>query len=66
MIADEQRAQAIGVSGVPFFVLAEKYAISGGQSPDYFLRALDTIWNEAHPQANEADGGSCAPDGCAL
>lgn len=66
VIADEQRAQAISVSGVPFFVLAEKYAISGGQSPDYFLRALETIWNEAQPQPGAADDASCTADGCAI
>ena len=39
-IADAQR---IGVSGVPFFVVEGKYAISGAQSVDVFTNALRQI-----------------------
>ncbi|HEY5406591.1 MAG TPA: DsbA family oxidoreductase [Ginsengibacter sp.] len=38
---DEMQAQSIGVRGVPFFVLNDKYAVSGAQSPDTFLEALN-------------------------
>nr|WP_315152494.1 DsbA family oxidoreductase [uncultured Flavobacterium sp.] len=40
---DQQEAQAIGVQGVPFFVLNTKYAISGAQYPETFLDALKQI-----------------------
>ncbi|WP_220475450.1 DsbA family oxidoreductase [Sphingomonas cavernae] len=66
VIADEQRAQAIGVSGVPFFVLGDKYAISGGQSPEYFLHALETLWREGEPERQAQASQACASDGCAL
>jgi len=38
--ADVQRAHQIGVTGVPFFVLNNKYAVSGAQSKDVFRQAL--------------------------
>ncbi len=44
--ADEYEAQQIGVGGVPFFVLEDKYAVSGAQSSDHFLGALQQAWNE--------------------
>lgn len=44
--ADLQQARQIGISGVPFFVFAGKYAISGAQPVEAFLQALETSWNE--------------------
>lgn len=41
---DEQEAHAIGVSGIPFFVFNDRYAVSGAQSPDIFLQALQQSW----------------------
>jgi protein disulfide-isomerase len=41
---DESQAHAIGVRGVPFFVFNGKYAVSGAQSPDAFLQALQQSW----------------------
>ncbi|MBK7286585.1 MAG: DsbA family protein [Flavobacteriales bacterium] len=43
--ADEYEAQQIGVGGVPFFVLDDKYAVSGAQSSDHFLGALQQAWS---------------------
>ena len=37
---DEQTAQKIGIKGVPFFVFNEKLAVSGAQSPETFLGAM--------------------------
>lgn len=45
---DETRARSIGIRGVPFFILADKYAISGAQAPEAFLQALETVWKESH------------------
>ena len=39
--ADIQKAKDIGVQGVPFFVLEGKYAISGAQSVEVFVGALE-------------------------
>ncbi|RBM19475.1 DsbA family protein [Streptomyces sp. PT12] len=44
--ADLQRARDMGISGVPFFVFAGKYAVSGAQSVEAFGQALETSWNE--------------------
>ncbi len=43
---DEKRAARIGVNGVPFFVLDNKYAISGAQDPETFLEALRSSFAE--------------------
>jgi predicted DsbA family dithiol-disulfide isomerase len=61
---DEAMAQSIGVNGVPFFVLNNKYAVSGAQAPDTFLEALQQTWKETvtenEPNATDA---SCSVDG---
>lgn len=43
---DEKTAQNIGISGVPFFVINHKLGISGAQSPDTFLDALNKAEEE--------------------
>jgi predicted DsbA family dithiol-disulfide isomerase len=44
--ADIQQARQYGIQGVPFFVFAGKYAVSGAQPVEAFLQALDTSWTE--------------------
>jgi predicted DsbA family dithiol-disulfide isomerase len=44
--ADERRAQLLGVNGVPFFAIDERYGISGAQSSDLILSALEQAWSE--------------------
>lgn len=44
--ADIQQARQLGITGVPFFVFAGKYAVSGAQPVEAFLQALQTSWNE--------------------
>ena len=46
VIKDIQRAQQIGVQGVPFFVLNEKFALSGAQPTDTFKQALQKVQSE--------------------
>lgn len=51
--ADEVRtdiyeAHQIGVRGVPYFVLNDKYAISGAQPSELFLQALNQVWAETN------------------
>lgn len=75
--ADEVRqdfadARAIGVTGVPFFVIDRKYGISGAQPADVFSQALEQAWQEANPLTMVAaapdgsDAEVCGPDGCAI
>jgi len=63
---DETQAQSIGINGVPFFVLNDKYAVSGAQSPDVFLQALNQARNEFEQEKQPliiTEGESCAVDG---
>ncbi|SES92641.1 protein disulfide-isomerase [Salinibacillus kushneri] len=43
---DEQMAQQMGASGVPFFVINRKYSLSGAQPLDTFKEALEKVWKE--------------------
>ncbi len=46
-VRDDQRlAQQYGIQGVPFFLINQKYAISGAQSPETFAGALQKVWEE--------------------
>ena len=40
--ADIQLAQQFGVRGVPFFVFDRKYAVSGAQEMETFLKTMET------------------------
>ena len=66
---DEALAQQIGVRGVPFFVLNNKYTISGAQAPETFLGALEKVWAEENAQPilqdlSENPDAACTDDGC--
>jgi predicted DsbA family dithiol-disulfide isomerase len=43
---DEQQAHAYGLSGVPAFVIDEKYLVSGAQGVDALAQALQQAWAE--------------------
>jgi len=63
---DEMEARNIGVSGVPFFVFEDKYAVSGAQSSEAFLQNLEKSWEEylrKNPKLEISEGDSCATDG---
>lgn len=40
---DEKTAQDLGITGVPFFVFDQKFAVSGAQTPEIFLGALKKV-----------------------
>jgi predicted DsbA family dithiol-disulfide isomerase len=62
---DEAMASELGISGVPFYVLGGKYAVSGAQPAELFFQALTQAWEETAkgPEALDA-GAACGPDGC--
>jgi predicted DsbA family dithiol-disulfide isomerase len=65
--ADVEQAQAYGASGVPFFVVDEKYGVSGAQPKEVFSQVLERAWSESHPRIEVlATGEECGPDGCAV
>ena len=43
---DMQLAAQLGINAVPFFVINDKYGISGAQQPELFLEALEKTWEE--------------------
>jgi predicted DsbA family dithiol-disulfide isomerase len=75
VVADITAASALGISGVPFFVLDDKYGVSGAQPTELFTQALEQAWRESHPlvmlqpvatgiATDATDAGVCGPDGC--
>ncbi|WP_078410563.1 DsbA family oxidoreductase [Priestia abyssalis] len=68
---EEAQAQQIGVQGVPFFVLNNKYAISGAQPSEVFAGALQKVWEEENEKPalqslspTNDQGAVCTEDGC--
>ena len=66
---DQEEANAIGVQGVPFFVLDNKYAISGAQPATAFLETLEKVWQEGKFESkvtlvNTTTENSCDINGC--
>jgi predicted DsbA family dithiol-disulfide isomerase len=41
---DERRAQLLGINGVPFFAIDDRYGVSGAQPADLLLSALEQAW----------------------
>ena len=66
MQADIDRAHAFGATGVPFFVVDEKYGVSGAQPTEVFDQVLRRAWAERTPSLQVvASEDVCGPDGCA-
>jgi predicted DsbA family dithiol-disulfide isomerase len=68
---DESLAQQYGVRGVPYFVINQKYAISGAQPTETFIGALQKIWDEESPRPMLQDLStdedvSCVDGNCAI
>ena len=64
---DQAEARALGICGVPCFVIARTYGISGAQPAEHLLQALRQAWSESHPLVPVgagAEGPVCGPDGC--
>jgi predicted DsbA family dithiol-disulfide isomerase len=62
---DEAQAAKLGITGVPFFVIGGRYAISGAQPASVLLGALEKAWSEASlAPVVYADGAACGPEGC--
>lgn len=68
--ADERRAHSLGITGVPFFVIDEKYGVSGAQPTALLSDVLEQAWTESHPLimagGTEQEAGSCEGDTCAI
>lgn len=66
--AEQDEARALGISGVPFFVVDRRYGVSGAQPAEALLQVLQQAWAEAHPlqMVTTTEGTACGPDGCAI
>jgi len=51
--AQAQEAADKGISGVPTYVFAQKYAVSGAQAPELLARAIRQVSAEVNAQAAE-------------
>jgi predicted DsbA family dithiol-disulfide isomerase len=60
---DIAEAGYLGISGVPFFVMNGKYAVSGAQAVSVFAETLDKAFSEFKPANTMTDGLSCEPGG---
>ena len=65
--AQDVNARQMGVSGVPYFIIGGKYAVTGAQDPSVFLQVLDLVArDDAEAEADSgadpgADSGAEAP-----
>ena len=50
---DEANAQAFGIKSVPFFVINNKYSISGAQQEEFFVGALGKVLAELNAEKKE-------------
>jgi predicted DsbA family dithiol-disulfide isomerase len=58
----ERELQQLGISGVPFYVVDNKYGISGAQPSEAFIKAFEEI-ALAEPVAGEGNGEACDVEG---
>jgi predicted DsbA family dithiol-disulfide isomerase len=65
--ADEQTAQQYRITGVPFFLINKKYALTGAQPTEMFVQALKKVIAEDEVTIlNNQDGAICDDDSCEL
>jgi predicted DsbA family dithiol-disulfide isomerase len=63
---DAATAQALGATGVPFFVVDRKYGAAGAQPAELLLQILERAWAEANPLITVPAAEGCADDSCTV
>jgi predicted DsbA family dithiol-disulfide isomerase len=64
---DERTAKQIGVTGVPFFLIDQKYALTGAQPTDVFVQVMEKVIAENKIVVlNNDDGMICDENGCEI
>lgn len=67
---DQTEAAQIGIQGVPFFVLNNKYAISGAQPIEVFKEAIEKVAQEEGLKPSlqfvGGNGPTCTDDSCEI
>ena len=66
VLKDEASAHAMGASGVPLFIINNKYSISGAQPIETFLSALEQVWEEKQNELVITEGQSGGINGCSI
>ena len=61
---DLAAARGLGVTGVPFFVVDRRYAVSGAQPVAVFTQLLEAGWREANPLVASQTGDVCTDATC--
>lgn len=63
---DKAEGSKIGIQGVPFFIVNDKYAISGAQPSETFLEMLQKVWKEDYDNTKikENKSGPSSEDYC--
>jgi predicted DsbA family dithiol-disulfide isomerase len=64
--SDTATAQALGATGVPFFVVDRKYGAAGAQPAELLLNILERAWADAHPLVTVPAADGCDDDSCAV
>ncbi len=59
---DENKAYQLGVHGVPYFVIDDKYVISGAQTKEGIKQTILKALDESNGSSEQ--GMTCGPDGC--
>ena len=67
--ADERAAAQLQIRGVPFFVVDERYGVSGAQPPEVMVQVLGEAWQKrlrspAEGAAASDPATACGPEGC--
>ncbi|MFD0672720.1 DsbA family oxidoreductase [Cohnella sp. GCM10027633] len=66
---EEADARSLGIRGVPYYAIDRKLSVSGAQSEETFLRALQQAWDERPTHATAASddaAGTCDDGSCAI
>jgi predicted DsbA family dithiol-disulfide isomerase len=63
---DAATAQALGATGVPFFVVDRKYGAAGAQPAELLLQILERAWTDANPLVTVPAAEGCTDDSCAV
>ncbi|MCA1750251.1 MAG: DsbA family oxidoreductase [Cryomorphaceae bacterium] len=61
---DVAEARSMGISGVPYFVIDRKYALSGAQPVATMLQAVEQAFSEKEAApVSQTEAASCKPEG---
>ncbi|MGY1705194.1 DsbA family oxidoreductase [Geodermatophilus sp. SYSU D00697] len=66
VLEDSRTAQALGATGVPFFVVDRRYGAAGAQPAELLLQVMEKAWADARPLETVPPAEGCTDDSCAV